>query len=394
MNTWIVWMLKCVGLDWSRTPAISGDPSAAEGADYLTLSSKCVRGISSQVAGGRENLLAQKQCRDLSSKLLKTIGNITELVFNFEASSTVAFVPALKDFHRAAEKSRLLVDSCSNPDWLRAAVLQIHNEEAFREILLEVGLCYNVIHEQAKEMSLSDGLIFEVEDLRLGQTFLPTSETEVVEDQEALRRRLEKYLAKNSGSSNDYILARYLLGRLMKSSISDGRTIEGSTMTNSPILMQMTEKEQRGCWDVANSPIGGGAGAICVSRTKFLGIPCAKKCFLHYEGDLTFWEEASLLASLNHPNIVKFFCCGSTAMISQGESKQCFIGMELLEMSLDEVIKRQAKERQPFPILVALDIILQMARGMLYLHDLGIAHRDIKPHNVVVDEVGNGFFSC
>jgi hypothetical protein len=38
----------------------------------------------------------QKQCRDLSSKLLKTIGNIQELVFKFEASSTIAFQPALE----------------------------------------------------------------------------------------------------------------------------------------------------------------------------------------------------------------------------------------------------------------------------------------------------------
>lgn len=54
-------------------------------------------------------------------------------------------------------------------------------------------------------------------------------------------------------------------------------------------------------------------------------------------------------------------------------------------MSLTDLIMIKRKARQPFPEPVALDVILQIARGMLYLHDFGIAHRDLKPQNVIVD---------
>ena len=45
------------------------------------------------------------------------------------------------------------------------------------------------------------------------------------------------------------------------------------------------------------------------------------------------------------------------------------------------------REKKPFPHLVALDIMVQIARGMCYLQDLGIAHRDLKPDNVMLNKV-------
>jgi len=59
--------------------------------------------------------------------------------------------------------------------------------------------------------------------------------------------------------------------------------------------------------------------------------------------------------------------------------------MELMDMSLLDLINhRKRKVRMYFSTEEGLDIILQIARGISYLHDLGIAHRDVKPANVVV----------
>ena len=126
-----------------------------------------------------------------------------------------------------------------------------------------------------------------------------------------------------------------------------------------------------------------GPAPVVFCKAQWLGIPCAKKEF-HTEVEMAiFVREAGILYRLSHPNIVNFFCC------SNGPEKgQCFIGMELMQMSLSDLIRDQAKKgRKPFPLSVALDIIVQIARGMCYLHDLGIAHRDLKPSNVVVNRL-------
>ena len=118
-------------------------------------------------------------------------------------------------------------------------------------------------------------------------------------------------------------------------------------------------------------------------KARWLGIPCAKKEFHTAVEMAIFVREAGILCRLSHPNIVKFFCC------SNGPEKgQCFIGMELMQMSLSDLIEYEARKgRKSFPLSVALDIIVQIARGMCYLHGFGIAHRDLKPSNVVVNRL-------
>jgi serine/threonine protein kinase len=42
------------------------------------------------------------------------------------------------------------------------------------------------------------------------------------------------------------------------------------------------------------------------------------------------------------------------------------------------------RRRTPFPLVVAVDIMLQIARGMEYLHAKGIYHGELNPSNVLV----------
>ena len=135
--------------------------------------------------------------------------------------------------------------------------------------------------------------------------------------------------------------------------------------------------------------LGKGASGT-VLRTRWLGLPCAMK---YFRGDV-FWgpkpnflKEAAILASLNHPNVVKFFCCGHDP-----QKNEFSIGMEAMEMDLHHLILERGEKEKPFPTLVAIDILLQIAEGMCYLHDMRTAHRDLKPANVVVSNVpGNPY---
>ncbi len=91
-----------------------------------------------------------------------------------------------------------------------------------------------------------------------------------------------------------------------------------------------------------------------------------------------FLEEARILASLEHPNIIRFY----TVELYEG---RLLIVTEYVEgESLREVISRDA----PLPPERALNIILQAVKGLSYAHSFGVIHRDIKPENILITRKG------
>ncbi|HEY3207068.1 MAG TPA: Stk1 family PASTA domain-containing Ser/Thr kinase [Gaiellaceae bacterium] len=91
-----------------------------------------------------------------------------------------------------------------------------------------------------------------------------------------------------------------------------------------------------------------------------------------------FRREAKNAAGLSHPNIVSIY--------DRGEAEGTYyIAMEYLSgRSLKELIV----SRGPTPIRIAIDYTRQILAAIGHAHRHGIIHRDIKPHNVVVDADG------
>jgi eukaryotic-like serine/threonine-protein kinase len=91
-----------------------------------------------------------------------------------------------------------------------------------------------------------------------------------------------------------------------------------------------------------------------------------------------FRREAKNAAGLSHPNIVSIF--------DRGEAEGTYyIAMEYLDgRSLKELITN----RGPAPINVAVDYARQILAALRVAHRQGLVHRDIKPHNVLVDGEG------
>ncbi|KAL6982015.1 hypothetical protein U1Q18_023632 [Sarracenia purpurea var. burkii] len=85
--------------------------------------------------------------------------------------------------------------------------------------------------------------------------------------------------------------------------------------------------------------------------------------------------------SLSHPNIMQIHC-GFT----DEEKKECFLVMELMNRDLSSYIKEICgpRKRNPFSIPVAVDLMLQISRGMEYLHSQKIYHGDLNPKNILV----------
>src|SRR5918998_1095649 len=91
-----------------------------------------------------------------------------------------------------------------------------------------------------------------------------------------------------------------------------------------------------------------------------------------------FRREAKHAAGLSHPNIVSIY--------DRGEAEGTYyIAMEFLDgKSLKELIV----SRGPAPVNVAIDYARKILDALRFSHRNGIVHRDIKPHNVIVDAEG------
>lgn len=94
------------------------------------------------------------------------------------------------------------------------------------------------------------------------------------------------------------------------------------------------------------------------------------------EANERFIHEAQAASALDHPNICTIHEIGRT------DDGQLFICMAFYE---GETLKKKI-ERGPFPVPEALDVVRQVAHGLVRAHERGIIHRDIKPHNILVTE--------
>ncbi len=91
-----------------------------------------------------------------------------------------------------------------------------------------------------------------------------------------------------------------------------------------------------------------------------------------------FRREAKNAAALNHPNIVSIY--------DRGEAEDTYyIAMEYLD---GRTLKELIVGHGPAPVNVAIEYARQTLSALRFAHRHGIVHRDIKPHNVLVDREG------
>ncbi|KAI6185012.1 Protein kinase domain-containing protein [Aphelenchoides bicaudatus] len=130
--------------------------------------------------------------------------------------------------------------------------------------------------------------------------------------------------------------------------------------------------------------IGSGAfGIVCEAKDTETNKNVAVKKIGHASATPTLarrtLREIRVLRYIRHPNIVAlrdvFRTPGSLGM-------NVFLIMDLMEWSLHHVIHGSA---EPLDFELISHLLMQMLRGIRYLHLAGIAHRDLKPSNLLVN---------
>ena len=119
--------------------------------------------------------------------------------------------------------------------------------------------------------------------------------------------------------------------------------------------------------------------AYCNVLNRVVAVKILKQEFSNDEEFLKkFNNEAKAAASFNHPTIVGVYDIGSDDDVS-------YIVMEYVD---GKNIKQIINERGSFAEKGALEILRQICVALKAAHDQGIVHRDIKPHNIMINKFG------
>ncbi|HEV7162251.1 MAG TPA: Stk1 family PASTA domain-containing Ser/Thr kinase [Solirubrobacteraceae bacterium] len=127
----------------------------------------------------------------------------------------------------------------------------------------------------------------------------------------------------------------------------------------------------------------GGMADVYLAQDQLLGREVAVKVLHHHFAEdhefvERFRREASSAAALSHPNIVGIF--------DRGEwNGTYYIAMEYVA---GRSLKAIVREQGPLDPASAIELVIQILRAARFAHRRGVIHRDLKPHNVIVDEEG------
>jgi serine/threonine protein kinase len=154
--------------------------------------------------------------------------------------------------------------------------------------------------------------------------------------------------------------------------------------------MSLTSGSRIGPYEVIGALGAGGMGEVYRARDGRLDRQVAIKVLpagvaTDPDRRARFEREAKAIAALSHPNILAIHDIGESAGThgdAPGSPRPFLYAVtELLE---GETLRDRLTTQGALPVRKAIDIAVQIARGLAAAHDRGIVHRDLKPENIFV----------
>jgi hypothetical protein len=351
-----------------------GDPSELE---LILVTMKKVEELTMNI----DQIQLNKQlCNYLGKRFTKTKHVLERSFPSMSTLATTDQKKVLQEIHMVAKCGEALVQKClcKESSWLDGAITLANVKEDVIEILLSLSWWTSVLKMTNADMGQAiqnRTKALKKHDLLL-QKFLRASSSL----QDAAKIDMDYLLAKlkevkdnhvsftsPSGINNqEYILATYLLSQI--------------TGDVKDVTKEVDTQLKKYNWCAL---LGEGAGGV-VGEVMWLNKKCALK-IIRIPNIEKEEKEVTILKRCHHPHIVKFFW--------YWEDQKSHIMMEWMPTNLYTHIKAQVQGKlgTPFKLHVAIDIMLQVANAMRYLHNEKIVHRDLKTSNILVETITGGY---
>jgi serine/threonine-protein kinase len=136
-------------------------------------------------------------------------------------------------------------------------------------------------------------------------------------------------------------------------------------------------------YELLNTIGEGSTGTVYLARQAALERHVAIKRLAPWlAGDAGFTErfrrEAQVMASIDHPNIVRVY-----ALVEEADAT--FLVAEYVEGATVRAVQREARRLSPEQ---SLGILQGALTGLAHAHARGLVHRDVKPENILADQHG------